>query len=422
MKRVILKLQSVFILFLLFLPFTNALTIRVGFPLKLSELLLLFLILIIIASLISIDKIKPVSKINLLLIVFLIWATISFFVNSIWKYDYELKSVPYRVGPFFDSLMKLVYVYLAILTFFITQKFISRNDKILIYWCYGAILASSYSWYLFISSGLGLPYFKLMGMDEHPQQLMGFVRCGTFKEGNYFGLYLLLSAVISFYLKRNKFGVFFIITIATTLSTMSLVSLIVLIMYLSRKFFLRKKVLLSFLFVLPILLISISKFSKTSFFQDHFYSKLFEPSNKLTSRNFSKVDRVLTGRIAFKQGINNPLLGVGPYNYGLHYDEYNDFKTYFLNNSKWSNFYFQRKNKRAIPNNIYMELWSEYGIVGFLIFVLFLLSILIKAYRIKNDILVGGILALIISFNAFPSFIMLFLWVFLAIPLGRKYD
>ena len=135
-----------------------------------------------------------------------------------------------------------------------------------------------------------------------------------------------------------------------------------------------------------------------------------EPSNKMSMRNLSKVDRVLTARIAYKIGVNNPILGVGPYNYGLHYDKYNDFTKYIINNNEWSLNYFKRINKRAIPNNIYFEVWAEYGIVGFCLFVIFLLKILYTAFRNKNDIITGGVIAMLVSFNAFPSFTLLFLW------------
>ena len=84
--------------------------------------------------------------------------------------------------------------------------------------------------------------------------------------------------------------------------------------------------------------------------------------------------------------------------------------------------FFERKNKRAIANNVYLEVWAEYGIGGFFIFVLFLLNTLIIAVRNKNDIITGGIIAMFVSFNAFPSFIMLFLWAFLGIPYAVNYQ
>jgi O-antigen ligase len=80
-----------------------------------------------------------------------------------------------------------------------------------------------------------------------------------------------------------------------------------------------------------------------------------------------------------------------------------------------------RKNERAIPNNVYLEVWSEYGIFGFVVFFAFLISILITSFKMKEDAITAGILSLIISMNAFPSFIMFFIWVFLSIPIVLKW-
>lgn len=417
-KTAILKLSSLFLLFLLFLPFTRALTLNIGFPLKISELILGLLILASIANF-RFRISKPKKIINIVLISFVIWASFSFVINEIWNYPYPLKQIPSRMGSLhLDSLLRLAYIYLSVIAYFISQKYFSKYPKALKFWLMGAVISSIYAWYLFLSSSLNIPYIKLFGMDEIPQNINGVVRCGTFKEGNFFGLYLLLSAVIALYLKRTKTGIFLILSIVTTLSTITFVSVFVFLVYLSRRILLKKKVLIYFLILLPFIAIFSIMFVQSSFFKEMIYAKLNKPSTELSPSNFSKVDRVLSSRIAFKQGLDNPFFGVGPYNYALHYDKFNDFETYIENNSEWSLNYFKRSNKRAIPNNVYLEVWSEYGVVGFAIFILFLILILIKAFQSKNDIITGGIIALMVSFNAFPSFIMLFIWAFLAIPLA----
>lgn len=414
------KTDNLFKIFLLFLPFTQALTINVGFPLKISELVLFGLILISISR----DKISSKSILlireNKSLILFLMLVFISFVCNLFWQYEYTLKKVPNRVSPNVDSFLKLGYIVLAIFTFFISGFFLSKKLSLVKYWVYGAVLASIYSWYLFISTALDLPYLKLFGMEAVPQSLFGIIRCGTFKEGNFFGMFLLLSSVLAFYLKRTRMGIFLMITIITTFSTISLISAFIFLLFQVRKFFLRKKTLLFLLIISPLTIVLFIFIQTTTFYKNNIYAKIMEPSNKMSMRNLSKVDRVLTARIAYKIGVNNPILGVGPYNYGLHYDKYNDFTKYIINNNEWSLNYFKRINKRAIPNNIYFEVWAEYGIVGFCLFVIFLLKILYTAFRNKNDIITGGVIAMLVSFNAFPSFTLLFLWVFLSIPFAIK--
>ena len=421
MQAIKLNTDSVFKLFLLFLPFTQALTLNIGFPLKISELILFFLIFIALSKVKLTERRLFLLRKNWILILFLSWVTISFFVNSIWQYNYPLKQVPYRVNPIIDSLLRLIYIYLAIITLFLSAWYFSKKPNLLNYWVLGAIVAASYSWYIFVSSGLNIPYLKLFGMEATPQAIGRFVRCGTFKEGNFFGMYLLLSAIIAFYLNRTKAGIFLMISIITTLSTATIVSAVIFVLYLTRNFFLKKKVLKYAIMSIPFIVVFLVFFIKTPFYKEYVYSKISEPSNQVSRRNFSKVDRVLSARIGYKQGINNPIFGVGPYNYGLHYDKYNDADKYIINIDEWLSEFFRRKNKRAIANNVYLEVWAEYGIVGFIIFIMFLINTVIVAFRNKNDIITGGVVAMLISFNAFPSFIMLFLWSFLAIPYSINY-
>ncbi|KJD34109.1 hypothetical protein PK35_05105 [Tamlana nanhaiensis] len=415
-----IKVIVIFSLFIFFLPFTQALTLNVGFPLKMSELFLFGLIFIFLGKKVKLSAFKNVNRISLLIVLFLIWAILSFVINIAWKYDYPLKEFPFRINALGDSLLRVFYIVLNFLAFFISVHFFKNRSYLLKYWVYGAILASIYAWYLFISSSLNLPYFKLYGMQESPQNLNGIIRCGTFREGNYFGLFLLLSGAISFYLKKNKTGIFLLLTIITTFSTISIFSAFVFLIFTQRRKFFRKSVFYKILLLIPIVFICFLVFINSSYYEKYIDSKLSSPSNVLTSESFSKNDRTLTARIGYFQGINNPFFGVGPYNYGLHYDEYNDFEEYFLNNNEWSLEFYQRKNKRAIPNNVYIEVLAEYGIVGFIIFVCILLKILQVAFKNKSDLITGSLIGIFISFNAFPSFIMLFVWVFFAIPIAMQ--
>lgn len=416
------KISSIFCIYLLSLPFTQALTLNIGFPLKLCELLLFCLLFLYLyigkASKTLIHLLVKYKAVTFLLI----WVLLSFLINAYWHYNYPPKTLPFRISAAGDSFLRLCYIVLNIVAFFISVILLIKHPKhILNLWITGALLAAVYAWYLFISSGLNLPYIKLFGMEDAPQNLRGFIRCGTFKEGNFFGLYLILSAVIAFYLNKIKSGVFLLITIVTTFSTISVVSAIVLILFVVRKQFLKKKVLIVFFIALPFVIGSVVYLVKTPYFQKFIYAKITEPSNVLTTSNFSKVDRTLTARIGFFQGIDNPFFGVGPYNYGLHYDRYNDFETYITNNNDWSLKFFPRPNRRRIPNNVYIEVFAEYGFICFLFFTIFLIQILVVAFKNKNDFITGGVIAILISFNAFPSFIMLFIWTFFAIPVAINF-
>lgn len=255
-------------------------------------------------------------------------------------------------------------------------------------------------------------------MAENPQVLYGIVRSGTFLEGNFFGLFLILSSSIAFYLKKEKSGWFLLLSVITSLSSISIISSFVFItLYYKHEIF-KKRNFKYFMLSLPIIVLGIVFLVQTSFYRDYVYKKITTPSSILTTYNFSKVDRLLTSRIAFNLGVDNPILGVGPYNFGLHYDQYNDIanKVENLEKSQFAITYFKRENIRAIPNNIYLEVWSEYGVIGFFLYLFFLIKLLYKSYKLKEPSIFAGFVALLISFIAFPSFIMVFLWSFLAIP------
>jgi O-antigen ligase len=416
-----LKTEYIFKLFLLFLPFTQALTINIFFPLKISEVLLVLLIFILLQTRFRSDFINSLSRIKVLYF-FMTLVTISFLVNIFWNYPYTLKSVDFRVGPEIDSFLRLGYIYLNILGLIIGLYYLSKNLQLLRYWLYGAIAASLYSWYLVFSSAIGIPYLKLFGMEEYPQTIMGMVRSGTFKEGNFFGLYLILSGSIAFYLKRTKIAWLLFLTVLTTFSTISIISAVVFILIYLKNVFLRLASLRIFIISIPFVIIASILFVNSQFYEKYVEQKLFTPMATLTPANLSKVDRYLTGKIAFEAGYDNPVFGVGPFNYGLHYDHYNNINDIVENQTDWSRNYFKRKNKRAITNNVYLEVWAEYGVLGFILFCSFLISTLWLSIKNRSLAITAGLLALYISLNAFPSFIILFLWVFLCIPYAHFYN
>lgn len=406
-------------LFLIFLPFTQALTINFFFPLKISEIALLALLLFYLNKKVISSSSIWFCNMNKILLLLSLIVTLSFIVNIYWSYSYSPKIFPFRINRIGDSFIRLCYFYLCLMAYYVSFKFFVKDIKLLDKWILGALIAAIYGWYLFIFSKLNLPYIKLPGMDEIPLSLNGFVRCGTFKEGNYFGLYLILSAAISFYLKKEKAAWFLLFSVIITLSTISIVSAFVFLVFYFRKNFFKMKFLLK---TLPILVFSIFILTKTDFYKLYIYGKIFDSTKTLTEGNFSKVDRIITGQVAIDSGLDNPFFGVGPANYGLHYDYYNHYKKIVINRDDYFDKLARRKNIRSIPNNVYLEVFSEYGVIAFILFIVFLGSILIKCYTLREDALTGGILALMVSLNAFPSFIMLFIWVFISIPFALEWN
>lgn len=419
--RITLSAKKLFAAFLFFLPFTQALTFKLFFPLKVSEILLFIILFIELA------RLKP-RKLNIayfkefkLPLFFALIATLSCIVNLFWEYPYELSNVSVRISHSWDSVLRVLYIYANFFAFYLALKFIANDVSILRYWLYGALSATLYSWYLVFFSALHLPVILLPGMEEIPQTIDGvIIRCGTFKEGNFFGLYLALSSVIAFHLGRRRMGWFLLVSIITAFSTTAVISAFVLVSYLAFKMLSRKNTVFLSLIVFVLFSVFIVFFKNSDFFIKNVSNKLFEPMHTLTMDNFSKVDRYLSARTAFLQGVNNPILGVGPNNYALHKSRYCDIGAVLDNPPPNLTLCDANPSFHPIPNSVYFEVWAEYGFLGLLFFLLMLVKFYFTARKQKLFFISLGLLLCFFSLIAFPSFIMLFLWVYFAIPYAVK--
>jgi hypothetical protein len=399
-------------IFFLFMPFTQALTFNVGFPLKFSELALFMLGFLYLLFQRKVPMPRPVL---ILLSLLFVAITVSMAVNLIWDYPYKLSDFITRFGYAGDSISRYVYVILALLSFFISlDLFLSRKETYARWWIYGALAAGVYSWYLALFSALKLHVFLLPGMQIPPQKIgPGIIRCGTFLEGNMQGLYLVLSGALCFYVRKFRQGVFLFLTVFTSFSTLSIVSVFVfMILFFSTRLLRRKNLV----YVFPALLVfavATFLFSRTAFYSSYVESKLFGSAEKITNPgDFSKVERVFGIRAAWHMGLHNPLWGVGLANYSRHFSHFAEQGQ--LNRDDFRMFLHQ--NQRMIPNNIYMEVWAECGGMALFIFCCFLVLLVYYARSRKMNALFPAMICMLICFMAYPSFIMIYLWSFMALP------
>lgn len=396
--------------FLFFIPFSQALSINVGFPLKLSELFLFAIIAFeITTNNISNWKLKKPVAITALL--FIGCTLLSVIVNAFYKYPYDLMLNVVRISPLFDSVLKFFYIIISFLALFATRYALKTDKKYIEYFFWGGIAAASYGWYLFLSGMLKIPVLLLPGMDANPQTynvgLGDVIRCATFKEGNYMGFFLLISGITAMLFDRKKLSLFFFISIITTFSTTSTSCLIIyLIIYSAIKYKRHKLKFISIVVAIAVVVGLLVQFSDD--FRTIIYNKLFASEDEVENVNdiYSKADRLNTTLIAWEIGKDNPFFGVGPSNFGLHYNHYNQLPD------------FQDFELKRIPNNIYAEIFSEYGGIAFCIFMIFMWFVLKNSARKSPPIIIGGLIAACIYFFAFPTFTMLFIWVFLGIILS----
>ncbi|WP_448699633.1 O-antigen ligase family protein [Mucilaginibacter sp. AW1-3] len=391
-------------LFLFFLPFSQALSINILFPLKLSEI---FLILWVIFNVITGKLLhKKLSKpIFITCFAFVVIVFVSVVINAFYKYPYKLDLSNSRIDPLVDSVLKFIYIVLAFAAMFLTYSAFKDNERYIKYFFWGAVAASMYAWYLFVSGLLRLPVFLLPGMEPDPQKGFGniIIRAGTFKEGNYMGFYLFISGVLAIYYKKTRLAILFFLTIITAFSTTAIFcSFLFLLIFIYQKYKQYKRKLFLGMISIVVLLAVLINFSDG--FKKIFYNKIFGTADTVEDRNdiYSKTERLNFTLVALEMAWDNPFLGVGAANFSLHYNHYNQIAIF-------------DRNAKTIPNNIYVEILSEYGGLAFITFFVFIYFVFKKANKKSSDILVAGLLSSLIYFFAFPALTMLFIWVFIGV-------
>lgn len=401
----IIKIESFLIkAFLFFIPFSYALTFRIGFPLKLSEIFLMSLIVFyLVRGVVKVRLYKNTSfKILLLFIAAIFFSLI---INLFWIYDYPLREYASRFGYTFDSIIKYLYVLLGFIVFVISSNaFVENKNMYLQYLFWGATTASIYAWYLFASGVLKIPPILLPGMDSSPQRIIisigEIVRCGTFKEGNIMGLFLLSISAIAFQFEKKKLGYFYLCTILTTFSSIAIVLAVFFVLIYNVKIVFIKKKLIPILVITILIATTIGSILNNENFKTLIVSKFTNNDNKITNvGSYSRLDRLNSAFTGINMFSSNPFFGVGISNYSQHYD-------HFLYDSR-----FKALNAKTIPNNIYVEISCESGIAAILFLILFIISLYTKSGK-KYSTLRLGLTVILLYFVAFPTFTVLFLWVF----------
>jgi len=400
-----------FRLFFFFMPFTQALTFNLGFPLKFSEMALLMLS----ALYLLFNRRIPMTRSLIWVLASLFMAvTISELYNLYRPFPYLLREFTTRFGYAGDSISRYVYFILALLAFFIsTDAFLTDKQRYAKAWLAGAVVAASYSMYLTLFSALRWPVYLLPGMQNPPQTIDGvIIRCGTFLEGNMMGLYLILSAALAFYVKRFKTGFFLFFSSFSTISTLTILSIFVFLLIFFQRIIFRRKYLSYILPGLALLGLVIFLFTRTSLYRSYVYNKLFASTEHINDVSaYSKTDRLYSIHDAWRMGASNPLLGVGLANYARHYDHFADqagFDPTFVR-------ILSRTGQRVIPNNIYLEIWAECGAIALCIFLFLLGLLVVYSLSDRSKALFPAMVCLLICFIAYPSFIMIYLWSFMGL-------
>lgn len=390
-------------LYVFFLPFTNVFVLNIGFPLKISEVLLFSIIFV---RIIVPAKNRQLTRTTLiaaaLLLGFFAIAFASTVINSFWQYDYTLNYFDdVRFGYAFDSFLKLFYIGLSIASFFLIKKSLAHDPaRLCRVFLAGGTAASLFCWYLFFASVFHITPQYFNGSDAPPQTFLipfvgEFYRSGTFKEGNHTGLFLLVCIFLSHQL-RLKSVYLFSATLVTTFSTPAILGCIAYFTVYYVVYFLKKRAFLK-LWVMAIGTVALL----AGVFSNE-YVRLVT-TNKIvdseeSSDAYSKFDRLELTETGTAMALSNTFWGVGPSNFSLHYNHF----------TKDQNRITETKR---IVNNVYLEIFSETGVFALLLFVLFLALLYrnVKALKLKV-----GFCIFLIYLTVYPTFTLLFLWFYFA--------
>jgi len=406
-------------LFLFFLPFNHTLVIRIGFPLKISEIAIIGLVSLSVVlyfrnrNFIYRNCIQFPSKYLYVLAAFFLLYFFSTVFNFFYAYPYTLDYYEKRFSIPIDSMLKCGYLLMSYSCFFLSYLAFKLNKTLFLkIYIAGAVAASIYAWYLFSFSLLNLHYSTLPGGVEHPQAALfkfgHFIRAGSFKEGNLMGMFLVVSGIISIYAKKYKLSGFLFLTLITTASSAAFFTTVLFFGgYFFHLFYHRRQYKKILFFSLTSLFIFASLCISPDFRYMMAKFGLF-PSKANADATFSKGERLNLASVALNIGVDNFIVGVGPNNFAWHYTHYNKQEVY------------NHRETRMAANNVYLEIFSETGLISLMIFLLFLFFLLKKSFKHENKLLFGGLITILTYFFAYPTFTTLFIWVYFALILAHN--
>ncbi len=391
------------------LPLTYALTLPVGFPLKIYELVLGGLLLALLVE--GRMLIAPGLRVYVeALLAFLALCAVVLAFRLVFRLDtFTDSGFASRAGPVGDGVLKFAYWGLAVLAFVIvaTQTYESpaRVGRL---WCRAAAAASVYAWLLVIPSALNLPAPLLPGMDAAARITLGgreILRGGTFQEGNFFALYLLVSIAIAVWMRRYRTAGFFAATVFITFSTANVAGLGAMVawaalvrMRQTRDIRVQTRV---FLTAMLLAAIALGGLVASGYLQTIFVAKL-------TGEQFaSGLDRLDLTVAGVRMIAAHPLTGVGLSQYGYNYRPF-----------QLTDVFDVSRPVKPIATNSWVELAAETGVLGTALILAFSVC-LWRATRGDGRIALRcGLIAVGLGLFTFPAPTVIFLWAYFGFIVG----
>jgi hypothetical protein len=415
------------------LPFTYAMTLNIGVPIKIYEAMLPLLCFFLVGHVCFSDRLpfrmkKADRQVAVTVVLFCLFYTVSY-LFGLPRIAGQMSTLPEwfagRFNPYLASSLRVVQVVgNAILFVMIIVYERGRLPLFIRAWLIGACLSAFYTWYSIGSSLSGHEPILLPGMtgDLSESLIIGALgrtipRSGTFLEGNFAGPYMLLSALLAFSLHSIQkrwylpcIAWFLWATVFLTFSTIPIVCALVIPIVVSAMKLrhlkpIEKRMLLVYVAVV-LLIIGCTQLFSAPIIKEVVAYKVFGPPDDNPVIALSMAERRDFIQAGFRIFREFPVLGVGPSNYGLFFEKY----------SEVAGLGFGRK---MIANNVYVELLAEAGVVGLVAFLIFGFLIIGRFLRDSRGERLGlfigfGFVSLFLMFNAFPTFAVAYVWVFFA--------
>lgn len=260
-------------------------------------------------------------------------------------------------------------------------------------WMYGCFAGAVTHLFIFVKAG---------------DDLVG--RAGPFVEGNFGGLYYLISIFIGLELfrrERSRASIFLsgsaIVGFFLARSSIGFLALAI-GLYVRYAFQLReKKVSITKQIFILFAILSVFGFLFKTGNDFGLSNKLL--TEEITSESYSRIDRLTLIDTAYNIFLTSPIFGTGIQSFGFIANDYLDSSTAIYYD--WT--------FRRIPNNIYFEFASEMGVIGLSMLLFFILKIARLAKSSLQDDkrnLFGALVAVFFYWLAFPTYSLIFAWAF----------
>ena len=393
------------------LPLTYAMTVRIGFPLKIYELVLVLLGGVLLWEG-RITLAPGLSRLTRPVLALLCWAAVVVSVRIAFPLDsFTTEGFESRFGPTGDAVMKIGYWLMALFAFALVATAAYEDSKrVARWWCAGAVVAAIYGWLLLLSSVFALPAPLLPGMVS-PQiiNIAGreLFRGGTFEEGNYFAMYLLTSLAVALWVRWRLVAAFMAVTIFITFSTANVVALALFGAIYTLGVGAQDRDPRGRIYAI-IVFVAVSAAVLTVLVATGYVAEFF--INKLATEEFgSKLDRLDLTVAGLRMSADHPFAGVGLSHYGYNYRPY-----------QLTDFFDRVRPVKPIANNPWVELLAETGLIGVAFALTFARRIWHKASGPDGVAFRAGLAGVALGLFTFPSITVLFIWAFCGLVVGVR--